>query len=60
MTDISKCTGRNCSQKTTCYRYLAETDKYRQAWVAPFLLEDFKDNECELYWEAKNKQTKDK
>jgi hypothetical protein len=31
MADISKCVGRNCSIKDTCYRYLAK-DGYWQAY----------------------------
>lgn len=57
MSDIYKCTGRNCSQKTTCYRYLAKASEH-QSYVAPFLAEEWEDGKCVLYCEVKaNKES---
>ena len=32
MADISKCSGENCQVRDKCYRYLAISNPYRQAW----------------------------
>lgn len=48
MSDITKCSGLGCTNKDTCYRYLA-TDGFRQSWfIKPPV-----DNKgmCEHYWE---------
>ena len=52
--DISKCAGINCPLKEKCFRYLADSDEYRQAYlqVAPY---DEKTKSCEMFWEVKSK-----
>ena len=32
MADISKCKGENCPIRETCYRYIAKSNPYAQAW----------------------------
>ena len=52
MADITKCQGRNCERKETCYRYTAQADDW-QSWSDFDQLED-----CEYYWkiESEGKQ----
>ena len=50
MSDISKCSGKDCPLKERCYRYTAKSDKYMQSYIAP----KYEDGECENYWESKN------
>ena len=45
MADITKCEGRNCPRKETCYRYTAQADDEWQAWS-----EFDKLASCEYYW----------
>lgn len=47
MTDISKCYGKDCDKKDTCFRYLAK-EGYWQAYIAMDDLEKIKN--CDLYW----------
>lgn len=50
MTDISKCLGRECKQKHTCYRYTAPTGDWQS--FASFE-EDIKKDKCPNYWPNK-------
>ena len=48
MPDISLCSGEGCNKKDTCYRFLAEPNKYRQSYFsAPPLVSKV----CEYYME---------
>lgn len=49
MADITKCQGRNCKLKETCYRYTAKSDEYWQAW-SEF---DIGEKPCIHYWKLK-------
>ena len=46
MPDISKCFGKDCTLKESCYRYTSRADYY-QSYA------DFKqiNGECEYFWE---------
>ena len=50
MADISKCKGTDCPIRDSCYRYKAESNPFRQSYIAitPY---DFKLESCEYYWE---------
>ena len=52
MVDISKCDRRDCGKRLSCFRYLADTDDYRQ----PFLVIDKVDvsDGCSEYWQCRN------
>jgi len=56
MADISKCPGKGCSKKNTCYRFLAKDDKFAQAYFAtpPVGI----NGHCEYYWKHEER-TKD-
>lgn len=46
MSDITKCYGKGCPIKDTCYRYLAVGNPFRQAyWVG----EVYKDGKCDYH-----------
>jgi hypothetical protein len=53
MSDIEKCTGKDCPVKDDCKRFTAQGNDYYQSWltIPPFkIVEDkFK---CEMYWGA--------
>ena len=50
MVDIAMCARRDCSRKSTCYRYLAFPDEYQT-----YLVIDTPDTEgCEYYWRCRN------
>ena len=51
MADISKCEGRGCGVKETCYRFKAEPNKYWQSYIKP----DTQESGCEYYWNINNK-----
>ena len=55
MTDITKCSGNNCSKKFTCYRYLASDNGAGQS----YLMEpsDCYNNEFSMYWPIKKKRS---
>lgn len=54
MADITKCQGRNCPRKDTCYRHTAKADYEWQAWS------DFdKLANCEYYWKNESKARTD-
>ena len=50
MADITKCQGRNCERKETCYRYTAQADDW-QSWSDFDKLED-----CEYYWKIESEE----
>jgi len=52
MSDISKCAGKGCPLKETCYRYTAP-DSQRQAY-ANF---EYLDGWCYYYWEIEEQTT---
>jgi hypothetical protein len=56
MADISKCFGKNCPKKKTCYRYTAEANPYRQSYAAF----DNNSETCEHYWQVEEKPKKKK
>lgn len=47
MPDISKCTGRGCPIKDSCYRYTVEPG-FRQSYLAVPPVDS--NGECEYYW----------
>lgn len=47
MADITKCTGKGCPDKETCYRFTAPVSDFHQSWFCECPL---KDGECEMYW----------
>lgn len=49
MADITMCNGRNCELRETCYRYNANTSKYRQSY---FCETPIKNGKCHYYWEC--------
>ena len=51
MAVITKCLGRNCPRKDTCYRYTAKSDEYWQSWSDFYQLE-----ECTFYWENESEE----
>lgn len=51
MADITKCQGRNCPRKDTCYRYTAKADDEWQAWS-----EFDKLANCECYWKNESEE----
>jgi len=40
--DITKCSGKNCNLKDTCYRYKSES---KDEIIPPI-----KDGKCDMYW----------
>ena len=50
MADITKCQGRNCERKETCYRYTAEADDW-QSWSEFDMVKD-----CEYYWKIESEE----
>ena len=50
MPDVTMCSGQGCPTKDTCFRYIAEPNKFRQSY---FLGSPRKDNTCDHYWEVK-------
>lgn len=49
MPDISMCPDKECSKRSSCYRYLAKPDSY-QTWFSA------ENNEnCGYYWDAKTR-----
>lgn len=47
MPDISLCTNSKCDLRKSCYRYMAEPDRYGQAYS---IFEPRADGSCEYYW----------
>lgn len=54
MADISMCMGLGCEKKSTCYRYTATPNEYRQSYFmnVPVKVADGK-QVCEHYWNDK-------
>jgi hypothetical protein len=52
MSDISKCDGKDCSRKESCYRFTAPSNPYRQAYMSP----KERGEKCEHYWEAEKQE----
>ena len=44
MADISMCSGEGCPKKTTCYRYTAEANPYRQSFLSDVIYEESNSN----------------
>lgn len=55
MPDITKCEGRQCELKGTCYRYTSEPSKYIQSYFTspPLTINENGEQECEYYWPDK-------
>jgi hypothetical protein len=51
MPDITKCEGRQCELKDTCYRYTSEPSKYRQSYFTspPLYINKIGEHQCEYY-----------
>jgi hypothetical protein len=58
MPDISKCIGRQCELKETCYRYTSKPSEYRQSYfsIPPLEVNENGEQECEYYWPDKQKE----
>ena len=52
MVDIAMCSRDDCKRRMSCFRYIADADEYYQSYILP----EKKDDECELYWQCKNKK----
>jgi hypothetical protein len=50
MPDICMCKNQICTQKETCYRFMAEPNPYNQSYCT---FGQNKNNECEYYWDNK-------
>ena len=53
MVDIAMCSRRDCPDRNTCYRYLAEADEDYQSYIVvdkPIISH----GECEMYWRCRN------
>jgi hypothetical protein len=48
--DITKCDNKNCPNKDTCLRFLAQDDY----WQSYSTFEPEKDGTCEHYWNINN------
>jgi len=48
MADITKCTGKDCKSKESCYRYTAKDNEFRQAYFAESPINS--DGFCCMYW----------
>lgn len=48
MADITKCEGKNCPLKESCYRYTAKDNEYRQSYFikTPY---SFLNKKCDEY-----------
>jgi|694.fasta_scaffold31924_9 hypothetical protein len=51
MSDITKCNGKECPHKETCYRFTAAANEFRQSWFmgTPFTMEG-DSIKCNSYW----------
>jgi hypothetical protein len=56
MPDISKCSGKDCPLKESCYRFTAVSSDYQSYFMTP----PIKDGKCEHYWEDKTLKQKGK
>jgi hypothetical protein len=48
MADISKCTGKDCPKKESCYRFTAKVNEHRQSYFGEIPLKE--DDTCDYYW----------
>jgi hypothetical protein len=46
MSDIAKCTGKDCKVKESCYRFTAPSSDFWQSWLKAIV----KDGKCDMYW----------
>jgi len=55
MPDISKCIGRQCEIKETCYRYTSKPSVHKQSYFSklPLMLNENGEQECEYYIDDK-------
>lgn len=53
MADITKCMGRNCPKKNSCYRYTAEETPWRQAY---FATTPYENGKCKEFMEQPEKK----
>ena len=51
MTDITKCNGRGCDLRETCYRFTAPAGMLQSY----FMTSPIKKGECEMYWDTNEK-----
>lgn len=51
MPDITKCEGRQCELKETCYRYTSKPNEYRQSYFTspPLYINQLGEHQCEYY-----------
>ena len=49
MADISKCEGKECPLKETCYRFTVKGDELHQAYFSDIPYDKEKE-ECNYYW----------
>lgn len=54
MADITKCFGRECPIKESCYRFTALADNICQSYFAE---SPIKDGKCDMYWGVQNEYT---
>ena len=52
MPDITMCSGEECSEKQSCYRFTAKASDYQSYFMTP----PVKDGQCDHYWEIKSNQ----
>jgi hypothetical protein len=57
MADISKCKGTGCPIKETCYRYLAPSNDFWQAYLTEVPYNHAADS-CDHYWEMYSQKQK--
>ena len=53
MADITKCDGKDCPVKESCYRFTAKASDYQYY----FIESPIKDGKCEMYWEKQSEYT---
>ena len=49
MTDICKCSAKECPLSSTCFRYLAEASEYQSYFII-----EKPNKDCEHYWPVKD------
>ena len=50
MSDITKCKGKGCELKETCYRFKADTNEFRQSYFSKE--PNTKIDKCVYFWEV--------
>lgn len=55
--DITKCMGRDCPRKKSCFRYTAPENPWRQSY---FMETPYKDGKCEHFMEIDDEPIKKK